>query len=587
MSGADGKTNGSAGAAPELVTITIDGKQFQAAKGANLIDAARAAGVEIPFYCYHPHLSVAGNCRMCQVSVKGQPKLQIACNMTASEGLEIQTQFSSSDVADAQRATLEFLLINHPLDCTVCDQAGHCKLQDYHYQYNAKGSRFIEQKVNKVKAEPLGPEVVYDGERCIMCTRCVRFCDEVTKTSELGAFNRGDRGVIGVFPGRELTNPLSGTVVDLCPVGALTHERWRFNSRYWYANESQSICPGCSTGCNVKAAVRDDVIVQVKGRLNSEVNKEWLCDEGRYGFDRFQPPSRMTEPYLRRDDGFVPAKLDDALAAAAKLKSSHAEGETAVFLSPFLTTEEMLLALEFCEQVMGLPAGTQSVCVQIRKRSLTKVQEVLISPDYAPNARAFSLFVGDPGESSWRNALEARYDANLARVRGGGIKRLLLIGDEAIRPDDIDERLSAGISKADVSVAITPWGFRRKQGGVKSVSSDFCRVLLPGRTVNEKSGVLVNRDMRFQRLKALLTPPVGSLADWMIINRIAVAAGKPMLKNEVSDDRALFREMIRRVPDLGTLTLSRIGPSGVSLSQFLQKGEGHGEGKAVDAQSSQ
>lgn len=226
------------------------------------------------------------------------PKLDIACNTAVREGMEVSTHHTSKEVDDSQAATLEFILINHPLDCTVCDQAGHCKLQDYHFEYNARPSRFLEDKEHKVKATPLGPTVMLDGERCIMCTRCVRFCYEVTKTSELGMLNRGDRSVIAVNPGKELTNPLSGTVVDLC-CWRCTHKEWRFNTRIWFTKETESICPGCSTGCNVKVAVRDEQIVQVKGRQNQAVgNKEWLCDEGRYGFMRFLPSERVTSPVV-------------------------------------------------------------------------------------------------------------------------------------------------------------------------------------------------------------------------------------------------------------------------------------------------
>ena len=568
--------------APELVTITIDGKQLQVPKGTNLVDAAQRAGVEIPHYCYHPHLSVAGNCRMCQVAVQGQAKLQIACNMTATEGLVVQTQFTNAEVGDAQRATLEFLLINHPLDCTVCDQAGHCKLQDYHYQYNAKGSRFVEEKVHKVKAEPLGPTVVYDGERCIMCTRCVRFCDEVTETSELGAFNRGDRGVIGVFPGKELNNPLSGTVVDLCPVGALTHQQWRFNNRYWYAKEVETICTGCSTGCSAKVAVRDDQIVQVKGRLNSAVNKEWMCDEGRYGFGRFQPASRLTNPQIRKGESFTTVPPQEAFKEAAKIKGGS-EADTLVFLSPFLSLEEILLALEFSEKVIGLPAGSASVSMQIAERSLTPVEAKLISPDYSPNARAFSLLMGDPGEAKWRAALEARYSSNLKKLKesSGTVRKILLVGDFAIHPAHIDEALTKGIHAAEVSVALTPSDIHSRESNAKSLASDFCKVLLPGRTVNEKSGVMVNRDMRIQRFRALLTPPVGSLPDWMLLQRVADAAGKKILDAKVVDDRELFREMIARVPDLRGLTLAKIGPLGISLADLLAGEKAKGEGTAT------
>ena len=307
----------------EKVTLTIDGKEISVPKGTNLIDAAKEAGVEVPHYCYHPHLSVAGNCRMCQVHVEGQNKLTIACNTGATEGMEVKTQETSEEVADAQRATLEFILINHPLDCTVCDQAGHCKLQDYYYEYNAKPSRFIEEKVSKVKAEPLGPEIIYDGERCILCTRCVRFCDEVTETSELGVLNRGDRSVIAIHEDNQLDNPLSGSVVDLCPVGALTHRRWRFNTRIWYTKEADTVCAGCSTGCNAKVSSRDNQVVHVKARLNSDVNEEWMCDEGRYGFQDFQPEVRSSTPLVKG----VPSELE----AAVKELSSVGKDKLAVF----------------------------------------------------------------------------------------------------------------------------------------------------------------------------------------------------------------------------------------------------------------
>jgi NADH-quinone oxidoreductase subunit G len=200
---------------------------------------------------------------------------------------------------------MELLLINHPLDCTVCDQAGHCKLQDYHYEYNARPSRFLENKEKKPKAVPLGETVMLDAERCIACTRCVRFCDEITETGEIGLLNRGDRYTIAVKEGRELANPLSGTVVDLCPVGALTHRNWRFNTRIWYANPTDSICTGCSTGCNVRVYERDGQVVQVKARLHDDVNKEWLCDEGRYGFHRFLPEERVRVPMVGGEDCFA------------------------------------------------------------------------------------------------------------------------------------------------------------------------------------------------------------------------------------------------------------------------------------------
>lgn len=546
----------------ELVTITIDGKQVQVPKGTNLIDAAAGAGIDIPHYCYHNCLSIAGNCRMCQVEVQGMPKLQIACNTMAAEGLTVKTHFSSVPVADAQRATLEFLLINHPLDCTVCDQAGHCKLQDYYYEYNGTGSRFIEDKVHKVKAEPLGPHVVYDGERCIMCTRCVRFCDEVTETSELGAFNRGDRGVIGVFPGKELTNPLSGTVVDLCPVGALTHIDWRFNTRIWYTSQEDTICTGCSTGCNAKVAVRDDQVVQVKAIPNMDVNKEWMCDEGRYGFERFQPKTRATAPQMRQGESLQPVEWKAALSEAKKIKGDA----VGVFLSPFLTLEELWVALQFSEQILSLKPDSPQISVQLRQRALTPTEAILISPDYAPNARAMSLFDTALLGDNWRALLEKRYDALLGKLRAGELKRVLLVGDQAILDADVDTKLQEALLRAELSVAITPVG---AAAGLSA--HEFCKVTLPGRTVNEKSGVMVNRDLRLQRVRSLLSAPFGSLGDWMVLAKLATACGTNVLPADVTEERALFREMTKKMPRLNGLSLMKL-EHGMSLSEIEKLG---------------
>ncbi|MCB0358417.1 MAG: (2Fe-2S)-binding protein, partial [Bdellovibrionales bacterium] len=481
----------------ETVTLTIDGVQVTVPKGTNLIEAARQAGIEIPYYCYHPGLSVAGNCRMCQVQVEGMRKLTIGCNTTATEGMVVRTQRSSEEVAEAQRATLEFLLINHPLDCTVCDAAGHCKLQDYYYEYNSRASRFIEDKVNKVKAEPVGPEVIYDGERCIVCTRCVRFCDEVTGTSEFGVFNRGDRSVIGIYPGKELTNPLSGSVVDLCPVGALTHRRWRFNTRIWYTKQKETICTGCSTGCNAKVAVRDGKIVYVKARPNSKVNQEWMCDEGRYGFDRFQPERRLTNCYVRQDGSLGAASWEDAFAKAGELlRKETAPDRTAVFLSPFLTLEEMWLAVLFAESRLGVPRSSGSIAVQLRRRTLTEVEAVLISPDYAPNARSAQLLglIG-PGED-WREAVERRYADLVERVRSGAVDRVIVLGEGAVLNRDVDPAFRSGLAQATCRIVV---GADADWLSSLGASAD---IVLAGRTVNERSGVMLNGTARFQRVSA-------------------------------------------------------------------------------------
>jgi len=551
--------------APEMVKLTIDGQEVEAPKGMNLIDASKLVDVEVPYYCYHPDLSVAGNCRMCQVEVEGMRKLTIGCNTTVAEGMVVKTQKTSAKVADAQRATLEFLLINHPLDCTVCDQAGHCKLQDYYYDYNGKPSRFVEEKVKSVKAEPFGPGVVYDGERCIVCTRCVRFCDEVTETGELGLYNRGDKAVIGIHPTQELDNPLSGNVVDLCPVGALTHRQWRFNSRIWYTKESSSVCVGCSTGCNVSVCTRDEEFVQVKGRYNKEVTGEWLCDEGRYGFDRFQPKTRLTSALVRNSENYLEEfDKESALNICSSLfkdKSSAA----AVFLSPLLTLEEMWLANKFAMEVMGV--SSNNIAVRCKTRELSDVEKIVVSPDYAPNAKSAYLLGLVDDSPKWRDTLESSYSSLLDRVRSGKINRVLLVGDFAIDSNDIDEALVGGILEAEASVSLGSFGVVSNTKDVEEQvgAQQLCKVLLPIHSVYEKSGVMLNKDSRIQRVRQVMPDLETSSSAAELFQAMAKRAGRSVLSSETFTSRAVFKEMVKDISELSGLTLKGIGDGGVGV----------------------
>jgi NADH-quinone oxidoreductase subunit G len=541
--------------APEMVTLTIDGKQVQVPKGTNLIEAAKTAGIDIPHYCYHPHLSIAGNCRMCQISVKGQPKMTIACNTPAAEGMEVSTHETSKDVADAQAATLEFILINHPLDCTVCDQAGHCKLQDYHFEYNARSSRFLEDKVHKVKALPLGPTVMLDGERCIMCTRCIRFCDEVTKTSELGMLNRGDQSVIAVSPGKELNNALSGSVVDLCPVGALTHRQWRFNTRIWFTKQTESICPGCSTGCNVKVAERDGQVVQVKARRNDAVNKEWLCDEGRYGFERFLPASRVSEAYTNRAGSQTPVALTEVLnALKGQLKT------LTVLASPDLLVEEYYLL----RQLLLRSSSVSRAVVAYRGRTLNAVEEILVSPDYASNFRGAQI-TGVIGEQP-----ETEHSEIVAKIRRKEIEHVLILGDRAVEPKDIDDAFLDGLRAAKVSVALLT--------DSESPLAKAASFVVPGRSILEKSGLLLNRNLRLQYTQNVVPLRDGTLPDWRFLGQLAEAAGIKLLSGDLKalSDRDVTRWYLSTDPLLAAqgLTIQAIKAGGVTLQSAARQTTG-------------
>lgn len=551
----------------ENVNLQIDGQAVQVPKGTNVIEAAKTVGIDIPHYCYHPHLSIAGNCRMCQISVKGQPKMTIACNTPAAEGMEVATHHTSKEVAAAQAATLEFILINHPLDCTVCDQAGHCKLQDYHFEYNARPSRFVEEKVHKIKALPLGPTVMLDGERCIMCTRCIRFCDEITGTSELGMLNRGDQSVIAVSPGRELSNPLSGSVVDLCPVGALTHRQWRFNTRIWFTKQTEAICPGCSTGCNVKVAERDGQVVLVKGRRNDAVNKEWLCDEGRYGFERFLPKNRVSASYRNTPAGKESVQLSDVVnALKGTLKT------LTVILSPDLLFEEYYLL----KQLLNRSTSVGRTVMPGYKRSLDKVQQLLVSPDYASNitgARIAGLIGEDP---------DAEYRDVLAKIRRKEIENVLVLGDRAIAPQDVDAALLEGLAAARVAVGVLT--------DAESSLAGALGYVVPGRSILEKSGLLISSKRRLQYTQAVVNFPDASVPEWRFLGLVGEGAGFKMIPGVLTQvgDREITRWYLGADPVVATqdLTIAKIKAGGVQLAAAPKEAQnGMQSGVSVGASS--
>lgn len=468
----------------ELVSLTIDDKKVSVPKGTNLIEAVKLVNSEIPHYCYHPDLSVAGNCRICQVEIVGQPKLQIACNTKVQDGMQVKTHHSSQAVVAAQKATLEFMLINHPLDCTICDQAGHCKLQDYHYEYNAESSRFTEEKVHKAKAEPLGETVVLDGERCIMCTRCVRFCSEVTKTNELGMINRGDKAEIAIFPDKPLSNPLSGTVVDLCPVGALTHTKWRFNTRIWFTEATSAICPGCSTGCNVQLFERDGKVVNVKARLNPFVNKEWLCDEGRYGFDRFLPKVRALKPVVNGEESTLKEALK-VLAGVVKSGNGH------FLFSSSLTLEDYLAFAKILEDT------DNKAYLFDKRRTLTETEAILISDDYSANWQGFLLSGLLTGCE--REDLSILYKTLIANINDNKSRKVIVLVGDILEED---ESLSCLKDCEHDIILITT--------NAEHPLYERAKVVIPTLSIVEKSGILVNKDLRAQYTRGLVAFREGS-----------------------------------------------------------------------------
>jgi NADH-quinone oxidoreductase subunit G len=326
--------------------ITINGKNMEVPAGTSIIKAAQEANIPIAHYCYHEGLSIAGACRMCMVEIEKNPKLQIACNTQCADGMIIHTD--SEKVKDTVKWALDFHLINHPLDCPICDQAGECKLQDYYMTYGLYTPEMNQPKVKKSKVVSLGERVLLDQERCILCSRCVRFTSEVSKTHELGIFNRGDRSVIGTFENRPMDNNYSVNTVDICPVGALTSKDFRFKQRVWFLKDFDTVCNGCSTGCNVTVSYNQNGVFRVRPKYNKEVNGHWMCDEGRDVYKHTNLEFRLEQVVERNDElGGVSVKgkplplAIQEISRSLKAYVSKNADAVAVVLTAQYTVEEL------------------------------------------------------------------------------------------------------------------------------------------------------------------------------------------------------------------------------------------------------
>jgi NADH-quinone oxidoreductase subunit G len=307
--------------APELVTVTVDGREVQVAKGTGLVETALAAGIEIPVFCYEPRLGPAiGACRMCLVEVEGMPKVQAACVLTAQDGMVVRTAQSSAEAAEAQNATLEFILVNHPLDCPVCDKGGECPLQDLTFRWGPPATRMTFPKRTFEKPIPISPTIALDRERCILCYRCTRFSESVAEDGQLIASSRGSQSIIATFEDEPYRAPFSGNVIELCPVGALTSTQYRFEARPWEIQNVPSVCGLCPVGCNVDVTIREGKVKRILARNHPEVDRGWLCDKGRFAFSHVRAPDRLADP-LRRvgPRRFEELSWDEALDEAERM----------------------------------------------------------------------------------------------------------------------------------------------------------------------------------------------------------------------------------------------------------------------------
>src|SRR3954464_13196423 len=327
--------------AEELVTLTIDGAPVSVPKGTTIIEAAKQAGILVPHYCYHPSLPSPAVCRMCLVEVEKAPKLMPACVTNVAEGQVVHV--GSEKALKAREGVLERLLINHPLDCPICDQAGECELQDYVFQEGRARTRYAEYAKRFSPVEDFGGDVLYVPNRCILCTRCVRFMEHAAHEEVLNVSERGDRAVIGIHPERELDHPWSGNVVDLCPVGSLLSKDFLHRARAWELDKTASICTGCSQGCNISLDTRDEVVVRVRPRPNLEVNQYFICDHGRMHYRWMNRGDRVEAPLLRRDGELKAVDWDEALDRLKGILRG-ASGKAVALVSAGASSEALVAA---------------------------------------------------------------------------------------------------------------------------------------------------------------------------------------------------------------------------------------------------
>jgi NADH-quinone oxidoreductase subunit G len=535
-----------------MPALTINQQTITVLEGTTIIQAAEKLGIEIPRYCYHPGLSIAGSCRMCLVEIEKMPKLQPACNTRVSEGMVVTT--NSDKVKKAVSGVLEFLLINHPLDCPVCDQAGECYLQEYYMKFGLYDSRMDEHKIKRHKAEIIGPHVILDTERCVLCSRCVRFVREISKSHEIGIFNRGAHSEIRLLPGQILDNPYSGNVVDICPVGALLDRDFRFQCRVWYLDKTSSICPGCSRGCNVTIHVNRQRphhaeglrVVRLKPRFNAEVNRWWMCDEGRYGYKFIDHPSRLIHPEMRKEGGLAEVSWNEALGLVSQ-KLNHAlrseRGVVLVLVAAQLTNEDLFIVRKFFGEELGIP----QIDFRVPDKNPKSEDAFLIRADKNPNTEGARAILAREGGFDFPGFLNSASEQSLSL--------LYLIGQDLVTKMGETEARRL-LARADFVVY---------QGSNANPTSRLADLLLPAATYAETEGTFTNFQGRVQRIHRALSPLGASLPNWQIVQNLALLMGKPY---SYSGPEAIFAELSERVAEFDGLNYEKIGEDGLPLVNF-------------------
>jgi NADH-quinone oxidoreductase subunit G len=541
-----------------MVNVQIDGVWYQFPKGTRMIEACRSVKKDVPYYCYHPKLSVPGNCRMCMVQMgmpprhaPGQepsrdeygyeiigwmPRPAISCANTVAENMGIRT--TGELVEKCREGVMEFLLINHPLDCPICDQAGECRLQEQSVGFGRGVSRFIDMKVKKPKNVDIGPRIRLDDERCIMCSRCIRFMDEVAGDAVLGFTQRGTHTTLTVHPGRLLDSNYSLNTADICPVGALTSNDFRFQMRVWFLKETPSIDVNCGTGTNIVIHTRGNTIHRITPRQNDAVNSNWMPDSHRLNFHYIDSEARLTEPLVRESAQHVGTPWKKAIETfSAKIKNFTAD-QIAIIGSARMTNEELFLLEELRNAL-----GVKNFSLVARNG---EADALLIAADRNPNTTGAKLVLKQ--DNPYQSLATIR-----SGVQSGKIKALLSFHEDLIT--------DAGFAAEDLGKL----DFFVQSSLLANPSAAHADLVLPGAAFAEKRGSMVNLSGRLQRLNRAIEPPANARDDWeMLRDLISAVSGEKSALHTIED---VFKKIASTVAAFDSLTLSKIGAQGVVIQE--------------------
>jgi NADH-quinone oxidoreductase subunit G len=527
-----------------LISVFVDGTEVRCAPGTNMIDAAAMAGTEVPHYCYHPKLSVSGNCRMCLIELglpgrdraTGKPLLHddgspiiswfpgpaIGCGTKAAPGMHIKTQ--SDMIKEAREGVMEFLLLNHPLDCPICDQAGECRLQEFSTNYGRGYSRFLEEKNVKPKRTVLGPRVTLDDERCILCSRCIRFCSEVAQDNVLGFVDRGSYSTLTCFPGKQLENNYSLNTVDICPVGALTSTDFRFKMRVWFLKSTPQIDLESSVGCNTEVWTREGKIYRITPRRNDEVNDTWMPDGGRILYKAVESEDRLHACRM----GGQERPADEAVAEAGRILG---EGSVAIVGSGRSSVEEQFLLRQLADAVDA--SSTHLVS------RISEGDGLLLSGDRNPNVRGalITRLIDDlPAEN---------LDGLGAAIDDGSVKTVLVVGEDLAAAGITEDQLE---KVRIISIATH-----------KTTTTKTAAVVLAGLTVFEKSGSYINQQFRLQKSLKAVPGPAGAVDDWVLL---ATLVARRTGERAPSTIEAVWEGIETTLPQLNGVTFTSIPEAG-------------------------